>query len=254
MSTRDEILEKIRQPLREPTLRFPALNAPPLTSEERMTVTEARGEFLQLAQRFGEELKALQGSFEIVDSPSAARMACIRTIQQWMQEEVDERKGLALQTGQEHSVLAWEPAQLPILGLAESFADMKIQLVAPDDLTTPESRDAIRLIRYGLTGVEAALASTGSMLMLSSAAGTSRSASLLPYRHLALIPFDRLYPTMESWVADKRQTGKLVDLLRNNANISMITGPSKSADIEGNLTLGVHGPRYIHAILFDEAD
>ena len=252
MSTRDEVLDKIRQTLNNPALRFPAYNSPPLTNAERMTVTTASGEFLQLAERFGAELEALHGTFEIVESPAVARMACIRTVQQWMQQEQEGRKGMVLETGQEQSLLGWNADCLPVPGLADAFADMGIQLVAPEDLTTPESREEVRMIRYGITGVEAAIASTGSMLMLSSSSGVSRSASLLPYSHVVLIPFDRLYATVESWLAEKRQTGKLIDLMCDNANISMITGPSKSADIEGNLTLGVHGPRHVHAILFDE--
>ncbi|MCB0161848.1 MAG: LUD domain-containing protein, partial [Caldilineaceae bacterium] len=82
--------------------------------------------------------------------------------------------------------------------------------------------------------------------------GRNRAASLLPIRHIALIPTSRLYPTMEAWLAELRADGRLVDTLRQSANWSMITGPSKSADIGGELTLGVHGPKFVHAILFDD--
>ncbi|MBK8048197.1 MAG: lactate utilization protein [Anaerolineales bacterium] len=123
--------------------------------------------------------------------------------------------------------------------------------MAPTDLRSPESREAVRFIRFGLTGVTAAFASTGSMLVMSGA-GTSRAASLLPFHHVALIPFSRLYPTLEAWLAERRLAGELDAQLRNRAGWNLITGPSKSADIEMVLTLGVHGPKHLHAILFND--
>ena len=106
-------------------------------------------------------------------------------------------------------------------------------------------------MRFGITGVDAAFAATGSMLMIS-APGASRAASLLPLRHIALIPFSRLYANMEDFLSERRARGELTDLLRSRAAWQMITGPSKSADIEMNLTLGVHGPKHVHAILFND--
>ncbi len=114
------------------------------------------------------------------------------------------------------------------------------------------TRDRVRHIRYGITGVEAAMASTGSMLVISGK-GANRSASLLPFRHIALIPFSRLYRTIEEWLAEQRAAGTLADLFHSRANLTLISGPSKSADIEMALTLGVHGPKFVHAILFDDS-
>lgn len=249
MSTRDQILSRMRIILSRPDLPFPPAEAPPLSAEERMTVTSAEGDQRDLAVRFGAELANLYGTFEILDSEVEARLALVNRLSEWKAEEEAARKGPALDTGQERMVLAWAPERLPVDGIAETLGDVGWQLIVPSNLATPESRDAVRFIRFGLTGVDAAFAATGSMLV-GSTKGQSRSASLLPLRHIALIPFSRLYRNFEEWLAEKRESGSLPELLRERAAWHMITGPSKSADIELNLTLGVHGPKFVHAILF----
>ena len=249
MTTRDEILNRIRIILSRPELPFPPVDAPPLAAEERMTVTSATGEARNLALRFGTELAQLYGTYEVLDSAVEARLALVNRLTEWEEEEKAARKGPSLATGQERMVLAWDPGLLPVPGLAEMMADVGWQLVTPANLAAPESREAVRFIRFGLTGVEAAFAATGSLL-LASAPGQSRAASLLPLRHIALVPFSRLYPTVEAWLAERRDAGDLGEQLREHAAWHMITGPSKSADIEMSLTLGVHGPKFVHAILF----
>ncbi|MFO7631213.1 MAG: LUD domain-containing protein [Caldilinea sp.] len=253
-ATRDEILIRIRTILSRPDLPFPPVETPPLTAEERMTVTHAEGTKQQLAVRFGQELEKLYGTYEILASAVEVRLALINRLTNWAAEEEAARKGPKPETyGQDRMVLSWAPDKLPIEGLAEALADMQWKLVAPTRLTTPEAFDGVRFIRFGVTGVDAAFAATGSILVMSGA-GQSRAASLLPFRHIALIPFSRLYPTIEAWLAERRAAGELDDLLRTRAGWNMITGPSKSADIEMNLTLGVHGPKFVHAILFDDED
>ena len=249
---RDEILGKLRASLARPDLRFPPLITPALTNETRMVVTRADGGMEELAERFGAEITALHGTFEVVETATEARLAMINRIMAWMEQETAERKGAVVTTGQERSVLAWSASNLPIENVDTALEDLGLKLIAPNDLRTPESRDKVRHIRVGVTGAEAAFAATGSMLMLAGP-GTNRSASLLPFRHIALIPFSRLYRNFEEWLAERREAGTLVDTFRNRANLTFISGPSKSADIEMNLTLGVHGPKFVHAILFDDA-
>lgn len=249
---RDEILGKLRATLARPDLRFPPLITPMLTNETRMVVTRADGGMEELAERFGAEITALHGTFEVVATATEARLAMINRILSWMEQDVAERKGAVVTTGQERNVLAWSASNLPLENVDAALEDLGLKLIVPNDLRTPESRDKVRHIRVGVTGVEAAFAATGSMLMLAGP-GTNRSASLLPFRHVALIPFSRLYRNFEEWLAERRDAGTLVDTFRNRANLTLVSGPSKSADIEMNLTLGVHGPKFVHAILFDDA-
>lgn len=216
-----------------------------------MTVTQAEGGPLELARRFGQELEKLYGTYVIVESPAEARLTLVSRILKWMEQDAAGRKGVQLGSGQETTVLAWEPELLPVEGLGPALQDIGLRLLAPRELQSADARDEVRYVRYGVSGVEAAFAGTGTMLM-ASAAGASRAASLLPFYHLALIPFSRLYPTVEAWLAAQRAAGDLDAYVRSHANLTLITGPSKSADIEMNLTLGVHGPKFVHAVLFDD--
>jgi len=111
-------------------------------------------------------------------------------------------------------------------------------------------RELVAAAELGLTGVDLAIAETGT-LVLSSGAGRPRSTSLLPPYHIAL--FDRT-----ALVESLAQAGVFLELWHadgepgnRGAVISFITGPSRTADIELTLTRGVHGPKEVHAIFVE---
>jgi L-lactate dehydrogenase complex protein LldG len=94
----------------------------------------------------------------------------------------------------------------------------------------------------GVTGCHAAIAETGSLVLLSGA-GTARTVSLLPAVHVALLRPEDFVPTMAEYFA--------VDATRmaNRSCCTFVTGPSRTADIELSLTIGVHGPGRLIVII-----
>lgn len=94
----------------------------------------------------------------------------------------------------------------------------------------------------GVTGVRFALADTGTLVVTSDA---GRLASLLPRVHVALVGLAQLRPSMAEALAG-------VDELPSAW--VQITGPSRSADIEGTLTVGVHGPARLVVVLIENAE
>jgi L-lactate dehydrogenase complex protein LldG len=114
-----------------------------------------------------------------------------------------------------------------------------------------ECRRSAAHLSVGITGVEAAFAGTGSIALLPGK-GRSRAAALLTLYHIAVIPFSCIYPSIEAWMEVARKAGNLDDRVRRGSQLAFVTGPSKSADIELNLTLGVHGPKMVHAVIFDD--
>jgi len=147
--------------------------------------------------------------------------------------------------------LSWAPTELPTPNLRVRLDQHGLSLFVPGDLHDADERAHASTLSVGLTGVGAAFAGTGSMALIHGP-GKSRAASLLPLHHIALVPFSKLHATFESWLATLRSAGTLDEVLRAHAQVAFVTGPSKSADIELNLTLGVHGPRDVHAIVFDD--
>lgn len=95
----------------------------------------------------------------------------------------------------------------------------------------------------GVTGAVAAVAATGSLVLDSRVAG-GRSASLLPAVHLCVVAVNNLVPTPADVV---RGLGSAVDALP--PSMVLVTGPSRTGDIEQLLTLGAHGPTALHVVL-----
>jgi len=84
------------------------------------------------------------------------------------------------------------------------------------------------------------LADTGSVV-LAAAPDESRANSLLPDVHVTLLHEDRILPSLDELFAALG-----ADL---PSALAIVTGPSRSADIEQKLAVGVHGPREVHVVL-----
>lgn len=104
-------------------------------------------------------------------------------------------------------------------------------------------RGANDLDAVGVTGAFAALAETGT-LMLVSGAQTPATVSLLPETHIAIVPSSRIVSHMEdAWDLARRELGRLPRA------VNFISGPSRTADIEQQMVLGAHGPYRVHIII-----
>jgi L-lactate dehydrogenase complex protein LldG len=95
----------------------------------------------------------------------------------------------------------------------------------------------------GVTSAAAAIAATGSVVLDSRRAG-GRVASLLPSVHLCVMPVDRLVATPADVL---RRLGPGADA--PPPSLVVVTGPSRTGDIEQLLTLGAHGPTALHVVL-----
>lgn len=222
---REAVLAQIRASLQ--TAHLPAARAtlpprPPTLPGERPAMIEA----------FTRELTAVGGNVYCVTNSDQA-LARVMEI---------------LNAADGKEILAWSDTELPLPHLGEAIRNAGFVSLDPNLPTDDEGR-RVRLAELahagvGVTGAQAGLADTGSLVLLS---GTKRPrlASLLPPVHVALLKTSDLLPTMSSYFAAHPE------IVRAGSNLVFVTGPSRSADIELTLTRGVHGPRHVHVILLD---
>jgi L-lactate dehydrogenase complex protein LldG len=140
--------------------------------------------------------------------------------------------------GEDRRILGWAFEHIPLPGLADALAEHDIRLA--------EGRDAS--VRVGLTGADAALAATGSLVLLTGE-GKPRLASLLPPVHIAVMRQSLILSDMEAWVQYIRQIG--LEAFRSTASATIISGPSRTADIAMQLILGMHGPCELHIVVVE---
>jgi L-lactate dehydrogenase complex protein LldG len=129
----------------------------------------------------------------------------------------------------------WETPYLRQAGVAEILHTFGVELISPN-----ASKHEMALCDLGVTEADFLLPETGT-LVLRSSAGKPRGVSLLPRIHLAVVRPDMLRADMHQVFAEAKGDPYLV----------FITGPSRTADIELTVTLGVHGPRNLYVWMIE---
>jgi L-lactate dehydrogenase complex protein LldG len=111
--------------------------------------------------------------------------------------------------------------------------------------TSEFSREACAAREFGITSADFALADTGSLVFLSQS-GESRLISLLPPRHIAVIERDKILADLDELFARVPYPAAL------SSSMVIVTGPSRTADIEMRLVRGVHGPGDVTVIIVNQ--
>jgi L-lactate utilization protein LutC len=145
------------------------------------------------------------------------------------------------------SALCWRHALLDRLGLSEVLSRRNIARLDHDSLAPldqGEQRRQMFAAEIGISSVSLAVAETGTLVM-QSGPGRERLASLLPPVHVAIVEAAQIVPDLFDAFALLDAEG----LENLPSNLVLITGPSKTGDIELTLTTGVHGPGKWHVIV-----
>ncbi len=161
-------------------------------------------------EQFSEELTALGGNVYRVP-----------------QEKLNVKLVEFLQTKNVGAVLMWDK----VTGVDEArLTEAGIRLVRSDDAD----------VKVGITGATSAIAETGT-LVIASGTGKPLTASLLPEIHIAVIKSSQIVQTLEEAMT--------LSEMKSASAIVLVSGPSRTADIEMTLTIGVHGPRELHVFM-----
>jgi len=144
-----------------------------------------------------------------------------------------QKEGLA---DEPHAFALW--ADCPFLGAID-----RQPLERLDGLKFEVTREMAAVAKFGISQMEWALADTGSLAQNSTAI-EQRLVSSLSTIHIAIVPTSGILPDMPALLAGVHP--------KDCAYLAMITGPSRTADIERVLTIGVHGPERLVIIFVDE--
>lgn len=143
-----------------------------------------------------------------------------------------------------HCVITTDVAEV----LKQILTDLRAERVAVSDApelaefgVIPDPSDLFDF-EVGITRAQAAIAETGT-LVLDSSCERNRLVSVVPPVHIAIVAASRIHETLGETLAMLQSGDEL------SPAITFITGPSRTADIELTLTIGVHGPQELYVIV-----
>ena len=221
MTSRDAFLQRVRQAVTEGNRTG---SAAPLPERGDIGIG-CRDTGTEAVQRFCAELAAAGGKSYVVSRPEEALALVLRII-----EDKKARNILLAPV-------------FPGLDLPAKLRGHGLEVTCIDDLTAGNCREPFFQADLGITGATHLVAETGSVV-LAAAPREPRSVSLLPPVHLVLAHSRQILPDFFDLFALYQNRGQSLP-----SCLTVITGPSKTGDIELKLVTGVHGPGEVHVIL-----
>jgi L-lactate utilization protein LutC len=145
------------------------------------------------------------------------------------------------------SAVLWQHAvleRLDVYSLLDSRGAKWHDHRSLSQLDSKEQRAAILAADIGISSVDFAVAETGTLAVCSKP-GRERVISLLPPVHIAIVEESQIVPDLFDVFSELAK----LDFDELASNLAFVTGPSKTGDIELQLTTGVHGPGKWHVII-----
>jgi L-lactate dehydrogenase complex protein LldG len=219
-----DFLERLRSSLGKEKTPVSSLGITVPVHEERPSSSDA------LSERLTQELEKVDGRVHRVASIGDARDVVSEILSE------HDAKRIVLGECELLSDLDLQPA-LKEAGMELTVCDLR------QDVARDRIRDAEFVADVGITSADYGIAESGTVALLA-APGRGRAVSLLPPVHIAVLrSSDIVYELSELFERVDKERGDLPSAL------TFITGPSRTADIELVLTVGVHGPKYLYLIL-----
>jgi len=168
-------------------------------------------------------------------------------------EEALEAIRAILQAHHATTAITWDAEQIGLPGFDALLAQAGVAALDGRVAYTGDERSerlqTLEPAPICISGADIGIAESGSLVVLSGP-GRGRLASLLAPVYIAVLRAPQIVRGLgEALAAVQARHGP--DLFRDRSNLTLITGPSRTADIELTLTLGVHGPREVHVVLID---
>jgi L-lactate dehydrogenase complex protein LldG len=229
MADREQFLAHVRERIQAGGARPHERYQPTVASDSVWTPSRPRPPVWEpspdeLPERFLAELRALGGTGARVADTAAARDYIT---------ELARQKGVAL-------LVRWGDEPTNALGVDAPLADAGTRVAVWG--RDADARALCASAEIGLSSAEYAVAETGSLVLVTSPE-RGRAVTLLPPAYVAVVSVPRLVPRITDVIAHYAQAGPLP------ASLCFHTGPSRSADIEQSLAIGVHAPGEIHVLL-----
>lgn len=117
-------------------------------------------------------------------------------------------------------------------------------------LAREEMRNYFMEADIGISGANLAVAESGTLVIISNE-GNARLVTSLPPVHIALLTTEKFVESLEQAMILVKALVPASSGMKLTSYISLITGPSRTTDIEKELVTGVHGPQELHIIILD---